>query len=374
MSEHISKHPFESPVKELSSDEIPNNERILTMLSTLSHELPFAVQETENNPNKSNNPPEDEIKIGQVEVLFLNTEEGIKKVADALMNGEPVVYDFISTYGHIFNPTIDGIRERVAEIRQEKKDIEGKYATVSVVATFNEVLEWMDMEKIHPALKGNLEQLKVMKDLGFIRFPANEAAKAEVGSDCINSFGEIQVLMTEENDPFLTYLRENYEVRAMAVRSANISGVPEAATVPKAIEFAKQIGAKILAVRSKAEYEAQIRDAEHPYTKKQVRRPNRMRQRTGSVPIIDLPITGDKNPVITLVRAANTDPNSVKRLVQDILDETGFGFAHTEEKKGVARKPYDVRRSLTGPNRVREVLKQVSSSLFPSRGNNESED
>jgi hypothetical protein len=266
-----------------------------------------------------------------LKIVFLDSAEGVAAFGDALAAGWPALLDMGATYGTAFQ---DAIRADVGAARREVGDL----VTVSMVARASDALMWMQQDAIHPKLLRSIESgaLTHLQKVVFIRFPANALGRS-LGKHCVNADGEIQVMLFPEDDPILAYLRETHGVRTYEVRSSNISGNPEEPFAPGAVEYACAIAAPVVAVRSFAALEAQMID-------QALFRQNLLsamrRKRFGSFPIVRLPKVArpDDLPMILLVRAGNTHPDTVELLVRGCFPDALM--VHTEEKSTFKRHEY----------------------------------
>ncbi|MEP7291801.1 MAG: hypothetical protein ABI835_08450 [Chloroflexota bacterium] len=264
-------------------------------------------------------------------VVFLDSAEGIAAFGDALAAGWPALLDMGATYGTAFQ---DSIRADVGAARHEA----GELVTVSMVARMSDALTWMDESALHPRLLAEIKAgaLEALQKVVFVRFPANDTGRA-LGRHCVNADGEIQVMLFPEDDPILCYLRDTYHLNYYEVRSSNISGSPEEPFAPGAVEYACAIAAPIVAVRSFAALEAQMIDqALYKQGLISVMR----RKRFGSFPIVRFPRSeGTERPAIPLVRAGNTSPDTVARLVKGCFPDALMIYA--EEKTTFKRHEYE---------------------------------
>ncbi|MEO8396229.1 MAG: hypothetical protein ABI700_24760, partial [Chloroflexota bacterium] len=265
-------------------------------------------------------------------VVFLDSAEGIAAFGDALAAGWPALLDMGATYGTSFQ---DSIRATVGAARNEA----GQLVTVSMIARLSDALQWMDRNAIHPTLLKRIENgaLETLQKVVFVRFPANEAGRA-LGKHCVNEDGEIQVMFYPEDDPILSYLHDNHSFSYFEVRSSNISGFPEEPFAPGAVEYACAIAAPVVAVRSFAALEAQIIDQA---LFKQNLIPVMRRKRFGSFPIVRFARADDPTsvPAISIVRAGNTSPDTVARLIKRVFPKALT--VYTEEKLAHKRHEYE---------------------------------
>lgn len=284
-------------------------------------------------------------------VVFLDSRDGVAAFGDALAAGWPALIDMGATYGTAFQ---DSIRSDVGAARQEA----GALVTVSMVARLNDALQWMDKAAIHPALLARIEAgaFDAVQKVVFVRFPANEAGRA-LGKHCVNEDGEIQVMFFPDDDPILNYLRDTYNITNYEVRSSNISGSPEEPFAPGAVEYACAIAAPVVAVRSFQALEAQMIDQA---LYKQGLIAAMRRQRFGSFPIIRFAqtVSGDA-PAISIVRAGNTAPGTVARLVKGCFPEATVTY--TEEK--LAHKRHEYESPLDDPHEIQADLLRASTEV-----------
>ncbi|HEX8923417.1 MAG TPA: hypothetical protein VF828_01645, partial [Patescibacteria group bacterium] len=211
---------------------------------------------------------------------------------------------------------------------------------------------------IHPHIVEalNAGKFDILTGISFIRFAGNKKCCQELGHHYINNKNEVQVFIVADNDPLMSYLRLNHNIAYIAVRSSNVSGQQEQAFVPGAIEYAHTIGAPILAVRSLQSFNIQIEDS---HLVKGERYKNLQRKRFGSQPIIKLS-SKDESALITLVRAGNTDPATLQRLMSDIVSEK-IGFVYIPEKVTPFLRPmFQVKNSIKSPAAIRHLLLEHS--------------
>lgn len=272
-------------------------------------------------------------------LVFLDTAEGIAAFGDALAAGWPAVLDMGATYGTAF---LDSARPQVGRARNEPDAL----VTVSMIARMSDALTWIDMDAVAPEVREAFQagDVKLLQKVVLVRFPANEIGRS-LGQHCVNEAGEIQVMFFPEDDPVLSYLTQTYGIRYFEVRSSNISGSPEEPFAPGAVEYATAIAAPVVAVRSYAALEAQIIDqALH----KQKLILAMRRKRFGSFPIIRVArvpasgTTGDStlisSPTISIVRAGNTTPDTIAKLVGGCFPTVTV--AYVEEKQAHRRHEY----------------------------------
>jgi hypothetical protein len=286
-------------------------------------------------------------------VVFLDDPEGIAAFGDAIAANWPALIDLGATYGTAF---LDSVRDVVGTARLEQPP----YVTVSMVARMNDALQWMDMDKIHPVVLERIKQgiLARFQQVIFVRFPANEAG-LKLGTHCVNEDGEIQVFFMPEDDPVLTYLTQRYGIRTYEVRSSNITGRPEEPFAPGAVEYACAIAAPIVAINSFEALEAQMIDQA---LYKQGLLSYMRRKRFGSFPIIRIPQRSEDNsakPVISIVRAGNTAPATLYRIIEGCFPEAEA--VYSEEKHGVARVEYD--SPYLDPEAIRKDLLRAASDF-----------
>ena len=140
----------------------------------------------------------------------------------------------------------------------------------------------------------------------------------------------------DDPDPELPAL--DLQLQLFEVRSSNISGSPEEPFAPGAVEYACAIAAPVVAVRSFAALEAQIIDQA---LFKQNLIPVMRRKRFGSFPIVRFArlTTPTSVPAISIVRAGNTSPDTVARLLKGVFPEALT--VYTEEKLAHKRHEYE---------------------------------
>ena len=290
--------------------------------------------------------------------VFLDTKEGIERVALAIAQNHPVVTDYGSTYGTAF-PL--GIRELVAYVRKE----EAPLAIVSLICSKKDALRWMDRDRLHPDLVDAIDTvgLDMIEGISFIRFPATPEAKEELGEYYVNGDNEIQVFIVE-NDPLMDCLAKKYNIHYIAVRSSNITGKPEEPFINGAENYAKDIGAPIFAVRSKEAFAAQLADQQISSSEDatvQLRR-----KRVGSQPILSFTQKPNSDhpdkmtAVVELVRAGNTSPETMLALLRDFLDGK-IDFHYREEKKAAhTRRMFQVSKDIEDPIEVKKAILEAT--------------
>lgn len=282
-----------------------------------------------------------------LKIVFLDTAEGVAAFGNAIAAGWPALLDMGATYGTAFQ---DAIRADVGAARNE-----AGLVTVSMVARMSDAMTWIDTEAIHPALLERIQAgvLSNLQKVVFVRFPANETGR-KLGEHCVNADGEIQVMLFPEDDRILNYLSYSYDLRYYEVRSSNISGSPEEPFAPGAVEYACAIAAPVVAVRSFAALEAQMIDqALYKQNLISVMR----RKRFGSFPIVRLPRGGEsERPLIPLVRAGNTGPDTLARLLHGCFPNALM--IHTEEK--IAHKRHEYESPFDDPAEIQADLLRAS--------------
>jgi len=284
-------------------------------------------------------------------IVFLDTEQGVSEVGDAIAQGWPVVTDYGSTYGTAFPPQI---RDAIATARGEVEPL----ATVSIVTFRDVAYGWMDTSRIHPHILSALNEGKfdILTGVSFMRFACNDKCEEALGHHYVNSNKEVQVFIVPDNDALMAYLRKDHNLSYIAVRSSNVTGQQEEAFANGAVKYAQAIGAPILAVRSLESFSAQIED-ERLVKEKQFE--NLQRKRYGSQPIISLS-SSDEPPVVTLVRAGNTDPSTLQKLLSNIVsNEIGFVFV-PEKTTAFSRPMYKAEDSVNSPEKIRQLLLEHS--------------
>lgn len=289
------------------------------------------------------------------DTVFLDTDEGVELVAQAIADGHPVVTDYGATYGTAFSV---GIRDLIAHVRKEQLPL----AVVSLVCTKKVALKWINKNRLHKNIVAAIEKkgidiLDLVSGIAFVRFPCTDEAQTELGEHYVNPDQELQVFIVD-NDPLMARLAEKYHIEYVAVRSSNITGKPEEPFVTGAEDYAKEIGAPIFAVRSRKAYQAQLDD--HKAISSSAEANARLqRERVGSQPILAFR-TNDHGSVIELVRAGNTSPKTMERLLRDFLDDS-ITFDYKEEKNPAhKRKEYEVSKEITDPLKIKAELLKAS--------------
>ena len=284
----------------------------------------------------------------------MDTQQGVSEVGDTIAEGWPVVTDYGATYGTTFP---SHLRREIALARGEIEPLE----TVSLVTFKDNAYSWMNLKRIHPLLLKPIQEKKldILEGISFIRYPCDDLGVRVVGRHYVNKSGEIQVFIVPPADPLMKYLRLNHDISYIAVRSSNISGRPEEPFAKGAVKYAASIAAPILAIRSLKSFYTQIED-EHLVKRRLFDKIKR--KRYGSQPIIRLPSVDDE-PLITLVRAGNTHPDVIKKLLKNIL-AVGIGFSYLPEKKiKFKRQMYHLDSQITDPRSIRRLLLKYSNLL-----------
>lgn len=298
---------------------------------------------------------EEKLREFYPQIVFLDTEQGVQEVGDAIFNNHPVVIDYGATYGTSFPA---GIRELVAYVRKEQAPL----AIVSLVCSQKDMLAWMDSDRLHPNLVKAIDAglLDLIEGIAFIRFPVTQAAKEELGEYYVNGDNEVQVFMVD-NDPLMEYLAKKHHIRYIGVRSSNITGQPEEPFATGAQNYAHAIGAPLFAVRSRAALQAQLDDEQ--VTSPAEAAEKLKRKRVGSQPILTFtqkpdPSSPDQlKAVIELVRTGNTNAKTIERLLKKFLKEYKIGFDHHEEKKiSFQRRLFDVPEKITDPQEIKQAI------------------
>lgn len=286
-------------------------------------------------------------------VLLLDRQGSLEQVGDAIAQGEHPVVDFGATYGDAFRP--DLIREEIARARLEREPRE----VVSIVATIEQLRKWIDMNQLSELQRQAIETdlLELLRDVAFVRFPANAAALKDIDPTCINSKGEIQVFPVSDADPLLNYLSTHHDLKYYAVRSTNFAGQAEASTAPLAIRYAQRVAAKYVGVPSRSSLVAQRNTYDNIDDAKALKD---TRNRIGSQPIIYLPAAGNTSEII-IVRAANTTASTLKRLLAHYSDQ-GLQVSYEPEKPEAKwRVGYDSPQNIVDPLEIRADLLRASN-------------
>jgi len=293
--------------------------------------------------------PQAEPPSTRPKILFLDNPVDVARIAHEIGGRKrPVVFDYGATYGTTFAPRS---RENVAKVRGEI----APYETVSVVTTRKVASGWVDQERIHPDVAQSIKDggLNVLDGVSFIRFPCNQKCEADLGPDFVNAKKEVQVFIVPESDPLMSSLKSGHNLKAVGVRSANMSGHEEERFIVGALQYARKIGAAIVAVRNPKTILSQIKDEKHLANNQ----PEKMqRKRYGSQPIVRLPTADETPAAITLIRAGNTEPTTIRRLVSKAVPEK-VDFVHANEKKTTfVRAEFSVDSKVALPGHIRKVL------------------
>lgn len=287
----------------------------------------------------------------QPELVFLDTNEGVERVAQAIAQNHPVVTDYGATYGTAFSLNI---RKEVAEVRREQEPL----AIVSLVCSMKDALRWMNRNRLHPTIVKAIDSggLDIIAGVSFVRFPCNDEAFNELGSYYVNEDQEVQVFIVD-NDPLMDHLSQHHNIHYIAVRSSNITGKPEEPYAKGAQAYASEIGAPIIAVRSKAALAAQLEDEQIASSSELVE--SLRRKRMGSQPILVFKTMAGK-AVVELVRAGNTTPETMKRLLRDFLGGSIEFVYHEEKVAAHTRKMFEAPANLMEPQQIKEAILEAS--------------
>lgn len=271
-------------------------------------------------------------------LLYLERPDHAKFVADVITNSWAVV-PYGATYGIAFHPDN---RLAVAQARGESLD---HLATVSVVAGYDDAMQWVDIDRLHPNLQGavNISCLKIFERISFIRYPVNTVGRQHLHPHCINRQGETQVFFVPPSDPIISALKANHNMDYYAVRSSNRHGESEKFTLDEVIVLARDI--KSLAVATLGMAIPLIEPA---------------RERVMSQPILEL---STDLPLIKLVRAGNTHPDTMRALSQNIIN-SGIDFVHEEENKTAFPRPQFTSKYTKPEDIKRHILKATGLLLY----------
>lgn len=248
------------------------------------------------------------------EVLNISNPDHVARVTQAMLQLDPVVVDYGSTFGTAFIPSA---REKVASLRQEQAPL----ATVSIVSDHTTTLSWIDYSRLHPHLTENIKDgaLRILYNIAFLRLPANPVTTTHLAPHHLNHEMEFQTFIVPDSDPLLSSLKSHGHT-FYAVRSSNVTGFPEEFEVEGASRYAATIGAPYLA----------LFDPNKPNTQFS-------RKRLGSQPILHLPSDRD-TPQVILTRTGNTHPEALKTVINHIFPHAQFSVK--EEKLVNFRHPY----------------------------------
>ena len=270
--------------------------------------------------------------------LHLEKPGHAQKVAKAIMEGWAVV-PFGATYGVAFHPKH---RVKVAEVRGEDMN---NLATVSVVAGYQDAIDWLDKAQLHPRLQNAVtaDLLHIFESICFIRYPVNAAGRKHLHSYCINVQGGTQVFFVPPSDPIISALKSHHAMDYYAVRSSNRHGDSEKYTLQEAKKLAKDLEALAMAALGVAVHLIEP-----------------TRERIMSQPILEL-VAGQ--PLIKLVRAGSTHPDTMRALSQKIVD-LGINFVHEEETKTSFSRPQFASKYTTPEDIRRHILKASGLLLY----------
>lgn len=249
----------------------------------------------------------------KTKIAHLSDSKHAIKIAKQIIKGNVVVMDYGSTFGTAFTP---GARQKVAKLRKEIPP----YATVSLVATYQQTIDFIDHPRLHPHIKNAVENdaLKFFEYLAFLRLPANQKARNILGSNYVNPQNEFQVFIVPDSDPLISALLALGHTPFYAVRSSNLTGKPEEYTVQGALEYARKINSPVLAVTHPEKHTS-------PDTRKRVR----------SQPILHFP---ENSLEIVLARMGSTHPEALEIIINHLFPQATF--SQHEEKKAEYRTQY----------------------------------
>lgn len=290
----------------------------------------------------------------QPSIVFLDTDQGVARAGDAIADGWPVVTDYGSTYGTSFPPSI---RNDIAVARKEQ----GPLNTVSVVAMKKEAYSWIDYSLIHSKIKELILQgaLEVLEGIAFVRYPANALARSIINPSCIGPENRIQVFITSDDDPLMSYLKSKHSISFIAVRSSNFSGELERSSINGAMKFASEIGAPLFAIRNLRTFHSQIEDEENEINQSLEKL---HRKRVGSQPIVCI-ANNNRDPVLTICRTGNTHPDTLVRLLGNFTKKGIKIITNEERTPPPGRRQYQVDQSITEPLLIRRLLLEASNLL-----------
>jgi hypothetical protein len=259
--------------------------------------------------------------------LFANDPRAIQEAGDAVAAGWPVLLDLGSTYGTIFR---DDIRQDVAHARGEM----GALSTVSVIARREDAMQWIDEDRLHPAISRALHGDKgaLLERVGLFRFPANAAGRA-LGKHVVNEDGDIQMYFAKDDDPLMAYLREAHGIIALDMVAPHLASQPDEPFAPGALAYGYEIASPIVLIRSEASLVEQI-DDQLWLDLRQLK--DMKRQRVGAFPIVKLPSVNDivlDMPVVRLLRAGSTHANTMKHFVHGVFPQAAFRYEEAAPAK-----------------------------------------
>jgi hypothetical protein len=271
-----------------------------------------------------------------------------EEVASVLSNAGVAVVDFGHTFGVIFDTKI---REKVGELRGEKKDQNHKYVPISLVSTWQTASEWIDFSQT-PLFARDIERLAYeLEGEAFLRLPALPETKKALGSYSVSTVmkdgkyrDRIQFFFLSHNDPLMKALsRQNPPLSVIGVRSSNMEGEPEKWMPDEALNFALTSGADIYAQRL----------SHHAHISKEIK---------GSVPIIEIPTFYQRRQdggeiVFRIVRRGNIHPDVLRRQIQSVFPNSKV-FEQPEKEDPTWRTQYH--SSHENPRIIKHDIKRKS--------------
>lgn len=280
--------------------------------------------------------------------VFLDHERGVLDAVRALAGGEPIIEDFGATFGIAFDLAE---RERVAMLRKETRQPDGRLDTVSIVSTHDYMIgECVAVGNVHPWVRPCIERgdLTLLEQLVFLQLPASDQGKRYLGPHYISDTGIVQVFLVpasrKTQDVVMELLEAQFGRTCLGVRSANIHNEREATTAWDAEKLAKATGIGLLA---------------------RLREDDVWRERVGSQPSLVIP-TKDDEPVITIFRTGNTGERTLRSFAQGIFGSDIPVVKQEAKPTPPWRRIYDVPDDLVDPKSIRDDLLKASGLLETS--------
>jgi hypothetical protein len=273
------------------------------------------------------------------QVLYISNPDHVASAAQAMLQLDPVVVDYGSTFGTAFIPSA---REKIALLRQEHAPL----ATVSIVSDHATTLSWIDYTRLHPHLAENIQNgaLRILYNIAFLRLPANPISTTHLAPHHLNQDMEFQTFIVPDSDPLLSSLKLHGHTY-YSVRSSNVTGSPEEFEVEGAGRYATAIGAPYLVLLNPDKPKTQF-----------------SRKRLGSQPILHLP-SDRETPQVILTRSGNTHPEALKTIVNHIFPQAEFSVK--EEKQVSFRHPYHPASDGIGLEATAIISALLSASGLP---------
>lgn len=293
-----------------------------------------------------------ELEKRSVSVVTLDTPEGRARALASLTAKKIIVAHFGCTNGTV---TAVGDREEAATKRQERRD---KPLAISSVFAPADVA--FQMYPVGEDAMRFFHAIERMTNIGFVRhrydprsLALNRASaqyKKDLEKYCVNKQGEIQVFPMREFPLADAYAQEHPYEPFLAVRSANVEGKQEQATLSGAISLSRKMELDEVfwlseASRLQAEHDQEIQmanglsvDLEGFAVGNYGSYEEMTQKRWGSVPIISI---GTNSADFTIERIGNVHPETMVHILTDM--SPGYSVHVVEGTERAYRTQYEVK-------------------------------